>query len=110
MIWNAIIQIWLFFLLVTVLSVPLGLYMAKVFAGERTFLDPILRPVERTIYRLSGVHPATEMTWGEYAVALLEFAFVGMVLLYAFERLQQFLPFNPQHLGGVAPDLAFNTA
>jgi potassium-transporting ATPase potassium-binding subunit len=84
--------------------------MARVFAEERTFLDPVLRPVERAIYRLCGVHPATEMTWGEYTIAILWFSLVGMLVLYALERLQGLLPFNPQGLAGVAPDLAFNTA
>ena len=110
MVWNAVLQVGIFFLLVTVISVPLGLYMARVFAEERTFLDPVLRPVERAIYRLCGVHPATEMTWGEYTIAILWFSLMGMLVLYALERLQGLLPFNPQGLGGVAPDLAFNTA
>ncbi|HLW70623.1 MAG TPA: potassium-transporting ATPase subunit KdpA [Candidatus Binataceae bacterium] len=107
---NAIIQVGLFFVLVTVISVPLGLYMARVFAGERTLLDPVLRPVERLICRLCSVQPATEQTWVEYAVAMLLFSAAGMILLYAMERLQQFLPLNPAGLGAVAPDLAFNTA
>ena len=110
MVWNAVLQVGIFFLLVTLISVPLGLYMARVFADERTFLDPVLRPVERAIYRLCGVHPATEMTWGEYTIAILWFSVVGMLVLYALERLQGLLPFNPQGLAGVAPDLAFNTA
>jgi potassium-transporting ATPase potassium-binding subunit len=110
MVWNAVLQVGIFFLLVTVISVPLGLYMARVFAEERTFLDPMLRPVERAIYRLCGVHPATEMTWGEYTIAILWFSLVGMLVLYALERLQGLLPFNPQGFAGVAPDLAFNTA
>jgi K+-transporting ATPase ATPase A chain len=110
MVWNAVLQVGIFFLLVTLISVPLGLYMARVFAEERTFLDPVLRPVERAIYRLCGVHPATEMSWGEYTIAILWFSVVGMLVLYALERLQGSLPFNPQGLAGVAPDLAFNTA
>src|SRR5215831_8656392 len=110
MVWNAILQVGIFFLLVTLISVPLGLYMARVFAEERTFLDPLLRPLERAIYRLCGVHPATEMTWGEYAMSALWFSVVGMLVLYAIERLQFVLPFNPQGMTGVAPDLAFNTA
>ena len=107
---NALIQVGLFSVLVTIISVPLGLYMARVFAGERTFLDPVMGPIERLIYRVCGVHPGNERTWVEYAAAMLLFSFVGMVLLYAMERLQQILPLNPQHLGAVAPDLAFNTA
>ncbi len=107
---NAIIQVGIFSVLVTVISVPLGLYMARVFADQPTRLDPILKPVERAIYRVCGVHPGTEQTWIEYAISMLLFSVVGMLLLYALERLQQFLPFNPQHMAAVAPDLAFNTA
>jgi len=110
MLFNAIVQVGLFAVLVTVLSVPIGLYMARVFSEERTFLDPVLRPVERTIYRLCGVHPGTEMTWSEYAVAMLLFSLAGMLLLYGMQRLQQFLPLNPQGFGAPSPDLSFNTA
>src|SRR6516162_8802526 len=110
MVANAVIQVGIFFALVTLISVPLGLYMARVFAGERTFLDPVLRPVERAIYRTCGVHPGVEQDWIEYAVAMLLFSAVGMVLLYGMERLQYYLPLNPQKFGAVAPDLAFNTA
>jgi len=110
MVWNAVLQVGIFFLIVTLVSVPLGLYMARVFAEEKTFLDPVMRPVERAIYRLCGVHPATEMTWGEYTIAMLLFSAVGMIVLYGFERLQGLLPFNPQSLAGVDPNLAFNTA
>jgi len=107
---NALIQVGIFSALVTAISVPLGLYMARVFAGERTMLDPVLRPIERTIYRLCGIHPEAEETWVEYAVSMLLFSMIGMLVLYAMERLQYFLPFNPQKFGAVAPDLAFNTA
>ncbi len=107
---NAIVQVGLFFIIVTLISVPLGLYMARVFSDEGTFLDPILRPVERLIYRVCGIHPATEMTWWEYATAMLLFSVVGMLVLYAIERLQQILPFNPQGLAAVPADLSFNTA
>jgi K+-transporting ATPase ATPase A chain len=107
---NALVQVGLFALLVTVISVPLGLYMARVFAGEHTFLDPVLRPVERLIYRVCGIHPGTEQNWVEYAIAMLLFSVVGMVLLYAMERLQYFLPLNPQQFTAVEPGLAFNTA
>jgi potassium-transporting ATPase potassium-binding subunit len=107
---DALIQIGLFLILVTGLSVPLGLYMARVFSAQRTFLDPIMRPVERAIYRICGVHEGNEQTWIEYAVAMLLFSGVGMILLYAIQRLQFMLPLNPQGMGAVAPDLAFNTA
>ena len=107
---NALIQIGFYSVVVTIISVPLGLYMARVFAGERTFLDPVLTPVERLIYRLCGVRPATEQTWVEYTISVLLFSFVGMIVLYALERLQYFLPLNPQGFAGVEPGLAFNTA
>jgi len=107
---NAIIQIALFSLIIIVISVPLGLYMAKVFEGERTFLDPVLVPIERLIYRLCGVEPTTEQNWIEYATSLLLFSLVGMVTLYALQRLQGWLPFNPQGLGAISTDSSFNTA
>jgi K+-transporting ATPase ATPase A chain len=107
---NAVVQVGLFSILVTVISVPLGLYMARVFSDQPTFLDPVLRPVERAIYKVCGVHPGTEQNWVEYAVAMLLFSAVGMLLLYGMERLQYYLPLNPQSFAGVAPDLAFNTA
>ncbi len=107
---NALIQVGLFSVLVTIISVPLGLYMARVFGDEHTFLDPVLRPVERAIYRVCGINPGDEMTWVEYAVSMLLFSFVGMVVLYGLERLQQFLPLNPQAFGPPSPDLSFNTA
>ena len=84
--------------------------MARVFARERTWLDPVLRPLERTIYRLTGVDERHEMRWTEYALTMLAFSLVSMLVLYALQRLQGLLPFNPQGLGGVPPDLAFNTA
>jgi potassium-transporting ATPase potassium-binding subunit len=110
MITSAVLQIGIFFALVTVLSVPLGLYMARVFSTEHTFLDPVLHPVERAIYRICRIRPATEMAWSEYAIAMLVFSMVGMLVLYAMERMQQFLPLNPEHLPAVAPGLAFSTA
>ncbi|HKV55773.1 MAG TPA: potassium-transporting ATPase subunit KdpA [Candidatus Binataceae bacterium] len=110
MITNAIVQVGLFAAIVAAVSVPLGLYMARVFAGERTFVDPVLRPLERLMYRFCGVHPGTEQTWVEYAVSMLLFSATGMLVLYGMERLQQILPLNPQQFGAVAPDLAFNTA
>jgi K+-transporting ATPase ATPase A chain len=110
MFWNAIFQVAIFLTIVTALSVPLGLYMARVFAQERTFPDPVLVPIERLIYRVCRVRPAAEMTWSEYAIAMLLFSMVGMIVLYVMQRVQAFLPFNPQGFAGVAPDLAFNTA
>src|SRR6202158_3105699 len=116
MFWNAVFQVGIFLAIVTALSVPLGLYMARVFAHEPTFLDPVLAPIERLIYRVCRVRPGSEMTWAEYAVAMLVFRMVGMIVLYAMQRpqglpqLQPSLPLNPQKCAGVAPDLAFNTA
>src|SRR6266403_759663 len=110
MFWNAVFQVGIFLAIVTALSVPLGLYMARVFAHEPTFLDPVLAPIERLIYRVCRVRPGSEMTWAEYAVAMLVFSMVGMIVLYAMQRLQAFLPLNPQKFAGVASDLAFNTA
>lgn len=87
---NALIQVGFFSLVVTLVSVPLGLYIARVFAGERTFLDPVLLPLERLIYRLCGVQPATEQTWVEYTVSMLFFSVIGMVLLYALRAFAVF--------------------
>jgi K+-transporting ATPase ATPase A chain len=89
---------------------PVGLYLARVFEGQRTLLDPVLRPFERFIYRLCGVNADREMNWREYAFAMLGFSAVSMLITYAIERLQAVLPWNPQHLAAVGPDLAWNTA
>jgi K+-transporting ATPase ATPase A chain len=89
---------------------PVGIYLARVLEGERTWLDPVLRPFERLIYKLCGVNAGEEMNWREYAFAMLGFAAAGLVFTYALERLQAFLPWNPQGLAAVGPDLAWNTA
>jgi K+-transporting ATPase ATPase A chain len=89
---------------------PLGLYMARVFSGERTFLNPILGPLERAFYRLAGVSPEREQSWLAYTLAMLAFSAAGFASLYAILRLQAFLPLNPQGFDNVPPDLAFNTA
>ena len=107
---NGWLQIAIFFAIITALAYPLGLYMANVFTGKRTWLDPVLRPVERTLYRLTGVQAENEMRWTEYAFAMLLFSGVSMVILYLLERVQHWLPFNPQHLPNIPPILAFNTA
>jgi potassium-transporting ATPase potassium-binding subunit len=107
---NGLLQILLFLGLVLLVVKPLGLYMARVFEGEWTFLDPVLRPVERGIYRLAGVRATREQHWTSYTLAMLLFNFVGLVVLYGLQRLQHVLPLNPQHFPGVPPDLAFNTA
>ncbi|TGD98031.1 potassium-transporting ATPase subunit KdpA [Methylobacterium nonmethylotrophicum] len=104
------IQIALFCAAVLALVKPLGLYMTRVFSGARTPLSPLLRPVERGLYRLAGIDEAHEQHWLAYAGAMLVFHAAGFVLLYAILRLQGLLPFNPADQGAVAPDLAFNTA
>jgi len=98
---NGWLQIFFFLALILLVTKPLGLFMAHVFNGERTFLDRVLRPVERLIYRLTRVDAQHEMRWTEYAVAMLLFSAVSMLLLYVLQRVQGFLPFNPQHLPGV---------
>ena len=103
-------QIVVFFLVVLALTKPLGTYLARVYSGERTVLDPVLLPVERAIYRASGVDPNQEQGWRGYAAALLLFNLFGLMLTYAILRAQGLLPFNPQELPGTPPDLAFNTA
>ena len=108
---NGWLQIAVFFLLVLAITKPLGIFMAKVLNRERTFLDPVLRPLERLIYRLTRVNEESEMPWTEYAIAMLLFSTVSMLLLYLMQRVQGFLPFNPQKLGAVSPaHVAFNTA
>jgi K+-transporting ATPase ATPase A chain len=84
--------------------------MARVIEGERTWLDPILRPIERILYKLCGINAKEEMNWRQYAFAMLGFSAVSMLVTYAIERLQAYLPWNPQHLPNVATDLAWNTA
>jgi K+-transporting ATPase ATPase A chain len=99
------------FCLVLLASVrPVGIYLARVLEGERTWLDPVLRPIERLIYKLSGVNATQEMNWREYAFAMLGFSAVTLAITYAIERLQHMLPWNPQGLAAVGPDLAWNTA
>src|SRR5438309_3881791 len=108
---NGWLQIGFFLLLVFLVTKPMGVFMARVFNRERTFMDPVLRPLERLLYRVTGVDENHEMRWTEYAISMLLFSLVSMVVLYAIERLQGHLPFNPQKLGAVNPSaLAFNTA
>jgi potassium-transporting ATPase potassium-binding subunit len=104
------VQIALFSVIIVLITPPLGGYMTRVFNGERTFLSPVLRPVERAVYWCCGVNEKDEQHWLTYAVALLFFSVAGFVTLYALQRLQWYLPFNPQGQTGVAPDLAFNTS
>ena len=110
MITNGILQIALFTAVILLLAKPVGAFMAKVFEGQRTFLHPILRPVETAIYRVCGIDETSEQHWTRYAGALLIFSLVTLLITYILQRIQQWLPLNPQGLGNVAPDLSFNTA
>lgn len=107
---NGWLQILLFFVLVVLVAKPLGIFMAKVFAREKTWLDPAMRPLEKLIYKLTGVNEEHEMRWTEYAIAMLLFSGVSMLVLYLIMRVQHALPFNPQRMANVPADLAFNTA
>jgi len=104
------LQLALYLFVLLLLVKPLGSYMARVYEGERTFLSPVVRPVERIIYRIAGLRAEEEMDWKTYAVAVLLFNLVGLLLLYALQRIQSALPFNPQDLGAVRPDTAFDAA
>jgi K+-transporting ATPase ATPase A chain len=107
---NGWFQFALFSLILVAVARPVGLYLTRVLEGQRTWLDPVFRPVERLLYRLTGVNAAHEMNWREYAFAMLGFSAVSMLVTYAIERLQAVLPWNPQHLAAVGTDLAWNTA
>jgi K+-transporting ATPase ATPase A chain len=107
---NGWMQIIGFMGIILLLAGPMGRYMAAVFERRKTLLDPILRPFERLLYRLTGIDPDHEMRWTEYALCMLVFSAATLVLTYVIERIQGFLPFNPQHLSGVEPVLALNTA
>ena len=107
---NGWLQIVVFLVLIFAVTKPLGVFMTRVFNRERTFLDPAARPIERLLYRVTGVDENHEMRWTEYAVSMLMFSGVSMLLLYLIQRVQPWLPWNPQKFGAVAQDLAFNTA
>jgi potassium-transporting ATPase potassium-binding subunit len=107
---NGWMQIILFCIVIIAITPLLGGYMTRVFNGERTRLAPVLRPVERTLYRLCGVDETVEQNWVGYAIAMLAFSFAGFVTLYGLQRLQAMLPFNPAGQSAVSPDLAFNTS
>jgi K+-transporting ATPase ATPase A chain len=105
-----IFQIFLFLAIVLAITKPIGLFLARVFAGEKTFLDPLCRPVKRFIYGLCGIDEAAEMSWKQYGFSMLLFSAVSLILLYVIERAQHFLPFNPHRFAGVSPSLAWSTA
>jgi K+-transporting ATPase ATPase A chain len=107
---NGWLQIGIYLLAILAVTPLLGRFMTRVFNRERTWLDPVLRPVERLIYRLTGVDEMHEMRWTEYAAAMLLFSVVSMLALYLIQRTQQWLPWNPQKFPAVPPPLAFNTA
>jgi K+-transporting ATPase ATPase A chain len=107
---NGWFQISFFLLVIFLVTKPLGVFMTRVFNREKTLLDSVLRPVEKLVYRLTGVDEKREMRWTEYAVAMLLFSGVSMTLLYLIERTQKWLPFNPQKFPNVEPGLAFGTA
>lgn len=119
MTWIGIAQIVVFFLILLAITKPLGTYMYKVFAGERTFLHPILHPLERLIYRLGGVREEEEQGWLQYTASTISLSLFSFIFVYLLQRWQGHLPFNPVHLGTgsapqnatpMTPDLAFNTA
>ena len=107
---NGWLQIGLFFFLILLLAKPIGSYLTLVFERRKTWLDPVVEPIERLLYAATGVDPKEEMRWTEYLVSMLMFSAVTAILTYAIERMQGHLPWNPQHLAGVSPDLAWNTA
>ena len=108
---NGWLQILFFLALVFLVTKPMGVFMARVFNREKTLMDPLLRPIERLLYRVTGVDEDHEMRWTEYAIAMLLFSVVSMIVLYLMQRLQGYLPLNPQRFGAVNPaHVAFNTA
>ncbi|UDL94721.1 potassium-transporting ATPase subunit KdpA [Lichenihabitans sp. PAMC28606] len=104
------LQIIILLVAVVAAAIPIGAYMVRVMGGERTFMSPVLRPVEAGFYKLCGVDPKVEQGWRAYTLSMLAFSAAGFFSLYALQRLQAYLPLNPQGFDGVAPDLAFNTA
>ena len=107
---NGWLQIFLYFAIILLVTKPMGVFMAKVFSRERTFLDPIMRPAEKLLYKLTRVDENHEMRWTEYSIAMLLFSAISMLVLYFLERAQQALPLNPQKFAAVPADLAWNTA
>jgi K+-transporting ATPase ATPase A chain len=110
MTFNSYLQIGIYFVILLLLVKPLGLYMARVYQGEPTFLDRIFVPLERLCYQLLGIKPEDEMDWKTYTLALLVFSAISFLVVYLIQRLQGFLPLNPQNFGATSPNLSFNTA
>jgi len=107
---NGYLQVVFFLVVVVALAKPLGLYMARIYEGQPAFLNRIGAPLERLIYRACGVDPAQEMRWTQYAVAVLAFSLIGLLVAYALQRLQNYLPLNPAGMAAVSPDSSFNTS
>src|SRR6476469_5734406 len=109
---QGVLQIVLYFAVLLALTKPLGSYMARVYEGQKTFLHPLFRPIERLLYWLGGVQEEVEQRWTQYTASLLAFSVISFVVVYALQRLQGFLPLNPAGFGGkqATPDLSFNTA
>src|SRR4030095_6933151 len=103
-------QIGLYVIVLIALAKPLGSFMARMYQGERTFMHPVLGPVERVLYHFFGVNPADEMTWKTYAIAFLVFNIVSFLAVYFLQRFQWLLPLNPQAFGAVSADSSLNTA
>jgi K+-transporting ATPase ATPase A chain len=107
---NGYLQLFIYIAVLLLLAKPLGSYMARVFAGEPAVLNRIGLPFENLLYRASGVDPAREMRWTQYALAVLAFNLLGALAVYGLQRLQNYLPLNPQGFGAISPDSSFNTA
>ena len=109
---NGILQISIYFLIILAVAKPMGIFMARLFEGKRTFLHPILRPLETVIYKFVGVQETTEQRWTQYTASLLAFSIFSFLFVYLLQRMQGILPLNPQGFGAAqtTPDLSFNTA
>jgi K+-transporting ATPase ATPase A chain len=103
-------EILVYLAIIVAITPVLGRYMARVFSGERTILDPVLKPVERGLYRVCGVDASRDQTWIEWTITMLVVNAASLVILYSMQRLQKFLPFNPNGFGAVSPDSSWNTA
>ena len=109
---NGIFQIIVFFLIILALTKPMGVFMARLFEGKKTFLHPVIRPLESLTYKVIGIREESEQRWTQYTAALIAFSVFSFLFVYLIQRLQGVLPFNPQGFGAtnVTPDSAFNTA
>ena len=105
-----VLLIILFLVIVSLAGIPLGKYISRVLTGEKTFMTPLLRPVEKFIYRIASVDEEAEMSWKKYAYALIIFNIIGIAFLFILQLIQNFLPLNPAHMSGVRWDTALNTA